>query len=47
MRFTLAAARKEDGPDLKVLHAKLGEQALEIDFPSGALNKGGLLSAKR
>ena len=34
------------GPDLKVLHAKIGQQALEIDFLSGALTKAGLLSAK-
>lgn len=34
-------------PDLKELHAKIGEQALEIDFLSGALTKAGLLSAKR
>jgi transposase-like protein len=33
-------------PDLKVLHAKIGQQALEIDFLSGALTKAGLLSAK-
>lgn len=42
-----AAGRKDDGPDLKVLHAKIGQQALEIDFLSGALSKAGLLSAKR
>ena len=33
-------------PDLKVLPAKIGQQALEIDFLSGALTKAGLLSAK-
>lgn len=33
--------------DLKVLHAKIGELALENDFLSGALNKAGLLSARR
>ena len=33
--------------DLKVLHAKSGELALENDFLSGALSKAGLLSAKR
>ncbi|MHC2565076.1 hypothetical protein ACVIVD_007111 [Bradyrhizobium liaoningense] len=32
--------------DLKALHAKIGELALENDFLSGALTKG-LLSAKR
>lgn len=30
--------------DLKVLHAKIGQQALELDFLVGALNKAGLLS---
>lgn len=33
--------------DLKELHAKIGQQALEIDFLSGALTRVGLLSAKR
>ena len=33
--------------DLKSLHAKIGELALENDFLSGALSKAGLLSAKR
>ena len=33
--------------DLKLLHAKIGELALENDFLSGALSKAGLLSAKR
>jgi len=31
--------------DLGPLHAKIGQQALEIDFLSGALTKAGLLSA--
>jgi len=39
--------RGESSPDLKVLHAKIGQQALEIDFLSGALTKAGLLSAKK
>jgi len=34
-------------PDVKVLHAKIGELTLENDFLEGALNKAGLLSAKR
>ena len=34
-------------PDLKVLHAKIGQLALENDFLEGALTKAGLLSAKR
>ncbi len=33
--------------DLKVLHAKIGQLTLENDFLEGALNKVGLLSAKR
>ena len=33
--------------DLKTLHAKIGELALENDFLEGALTKAGLLSAKR
>ena len=33
--------------DLKALHAKIGELALENDFLSGAPGKAGLLSAKR
>jgi len=32
---------------LKVLHAKIGELALENDFLEGALIKAGMLSAKR
>jgi transposase-like protein len=42
--------RVEAGPapvDLKALHAKIGELALENDFLEGALTKAGLLSAKR
>jgi transposase len=33
--------------DVKALHAKIGELTLENDFLEGALNKAGLLSAKR
>ena len=33
--------------DLKTLHAKIGELALENDFLAGALSKAGMLSAKR
>ena len=36
-----------DAPDLKVLHAKIGQLALENDFLESALIKAGLLSAKR
>ena len=33
--------------DLKELHAKIGQLALENDFLAGALNKAGMLSARR
>ncbi len=33
--------------DLKELHAKIGQLALENDFLAGALGKAGLLSVKR
>jgi transposase len=33
-------------PDMKGMHAKIGQQALEIDFLVGALTKAGLLSEK-
>ena len=33
--------------DLKTLHAKIGQLALENDFLEGALTKAGLLSVKR
>ena len=36
----------EPAADLKPLHAKIGAQALEIDFLEGALTKAGLLSGK-
>lgn len=36
-----------DMPDLKTLHAKIGQLALENDFLEGALTKAGLLSATR
>jgi transposase len=45
-----AEASKTDASapvDLKALHAKIGELALENDFLSGALGKAGLLGAKR
>jgi transposase len=43
---------KSGGPmapavDVKTLHAKIGELALENDFLAGALNKAGLLSARK
>lgn len=39
------AARAE--PDLKTLHAKIGQLTLENDFLESALTKAGVLSAKR
>jgi transposase len=37
----------EPAVDVKSLHAKIGELTLENDFLESALNKAGLLSAKR
>jgi len=45
--FGSGAAAAAPVVDLKALHAKIGELALENDFLSGALDKAGLLSAKR
>ena len=41
------ASQPKTAVDLKTLHAKIGELTLENDFLSGALDKAGLLSAKR
>ncbi len=38
---------KEPPVDIKALHAKVGELALENDFLASALSTAGLLSAKR
>lgn len=35
------------GPDLKTLHAKIGQLTLENDFLEQALTKAGLLSARK
>lgn len=40
-------APTEPTVDLKTLHAKIGQLTLENDFLEGALNKVGLLGAKR
>ena len=40
-------AASEPPIDLKALHAKIGQLALENDFLSGALGKAGLLSGKK
>ena len=46
--FGLGGAKAaEPVVDVKALHAKIGELTLENDFLEGALNKAGLLSAKR
>jgi transposase-like protein len=46
--FGGGSSRAEAAPvDLKALHAKIGELALENDFLEGALIKAGMLSAKR
>ena len=39
--------RKNNGPDLKELHAKIGELTLENDFLEKALTKAGRLSARK
>ena len=45
--FSSAADNRGPAPDLKALHAKIGQQALEIDFLAGALGRGNDASAKR
>ncbi len=45
--FTTAAEKRGPAPDLKALHAKIGQQALEIDFLAGALGRDSDASAKR
>jgi len=40
-------SEKGPQPDIKELHAKIGQQALEIDFLAGALGRIGDPSAKR
>ena len=45
--FGGSRAGSEPAVDLKALHAKIGELTLQNDFLSDALNKAGLLSAKR
>jgi transposase len=47
--FGSGAAETASPPvvDLQVLHAKIGELALENDFLAGALSKAGMLSVKR
>jgi transposase-like protein len=45
--FGLEGSRSAPAVDVKTLHAKIGELTLENDFLEGALNKAGMLSAKR
>ena len=45
--FATTADKRGPAPDLKALHAKIGQQALEIDFLAGALGRGSDASAKR
>jgi transposase-like protein len=46
--FATAAERNESsGPDVKALHAKIGQLAMENDFLAGALGRMGEASAKR
>ncbi len=45
--FGAASPQATPAVDLKALHAKIGELALENDFLAGALSKAGMLSAKR
>lgn len=42
-----ASSQAESGPDLKTLHAKIGQLTLENDFLESALTKAGLLSARK
>jgi transposase len=45
--FATAADKHDAGPDIKSLHAKIGELTLENDFLSSALGRIGDASAKR
>jgi transposase-like protein len=45
--FGGASTPSEPPVDLKALHAKIGQLALENDFLEGALTKAGLLSARK
>ena len=46
-RLLAANGSKVGRRHVKTLHAKIGELTLENDFLEGALNKAGMLSAKR
>jgi transposase len=45
--FSSGNPPKQEGPNLKELHAKIGQQALEIDFLASALGKVEGPSGKR
>lgn len=45
--FATVSEKQSAVPDLKELRAKIGQQALEIDFLAGALGRIGDASAKR
>ena len=45
--FATAAENRDAGPDVKTLHAKIGQLALENDFLATALGRIGDASAKR
>jgi len=45
--FASGGGQSPEAPDLKALHAKIGQQALEIDFLAGALGRMDDASAKR
>jgi len=45
--FATAAEKRDAGPDVKTLHAKIGKLALENDFLSSALGRIDDASAKR
>jgi hypothetical protein len=45
--FMSPAEKRDPGPNLKDMQAKIGQQALEIDFLAGALGRIGDASAKK
>ena len=42
-----AAKAKSPEPDIKAMHAKIGQLSLACDFLESALTKAGMLSARR
>ena len=41
------SSSRDQGADMKALHAKIGQLTMENDFLESALTKAGRLSAKR